>query len=491
MQAVAVATLMHESNSFNPAPTRLEDFRVTSRDVHAWSQDNTEVAGFLEGCRAEGMTPIPVFSAAAIPGGAVEADAFEHLSGCLLKNLASSGSYAGVFLALHGAMVAEHIPHADDEIVRRVRAAIGPAVPLVVSHDFHANISPETITSCTALVTYQQNPHLDTKQRGERAASIVGRTLRGEVRPSQAIAKPPMIWNIVHQNTYAEPLRSVVAESIRLEEQPGILAASVAGGYQYADVPHVGPSAVVVTDGDPERAQAEAQRLSDCLWDLREQTRLDLPDPATAVANAIRAQEYPVALFDAGDNVLGGSAGDGTAILQELLRQQANGWVVTISDPAAVEHAKSAGIDGVFDRYIGGQRDTLHGEPVRIRGIVRSLHSGRYVEAEVRHGGSRFHDLGHSAVIEVEGSTPGVQNLLLLTTLRSHPNSIHQLVSCGIYPERQNILVAKGTIAPRAAYEPVVKRIVLVDSPGATAVNPARFQYRRARAGLFGMPSPR
>ncbi len=205
------------------------------------------------------------------------------------------------------------------------------------------------------------------------------------------------------------------------------------------------------------------------------------------MADAIKAADFPVALFDAGDNVLGGSAGDSTFILDELLRQKAHGWVVTISDPEAVQRAMSAGIDGDFDMPVGGKRDSLHGRPVRIRGRVQSLHAGRYVEPEVRHGGSRFHDLGHTAVIEVEGSTPDLRNLLLLTTLRSHPNSIHQIVSCGIYPERQRILVAKGTIAPRAAYEPIVKKIVLVDSPGATAVNPTRFNYQRARPGLFGI----
>jgi microcystin degradation protein MlrC len=194
-----------------------------------------------------------------------------------------------------------------------------------------------------------------------------------------------------------------------------------------------------------------------------------------------------VALFDTGDNVLGGSAGDSTIILHELLVQKAEGWVVTISDPAAVHEAIRVGLDGDFDLPVGGKRDRLHGDPVRIRGIVRSLHAGRYMEPEVRHGGGRFHDLGHSAVIEVEGSRPDLQNLLLLTTLRSHPNSIHQIVSCGIYPERQKILVAKGTVAPRAAYAPIAKNIILVDSPGATAVNPARFQYTRARPGLFGM----
>jgi microcystin degradation protein MlrC len=356
-----------------------------------------------------------------------------------------------------------------------------------VTHDFHANITPETAELSTALITYQQNPHLDTKQRGQRAAAILARSIRGEIRPVQAIAKPPMIWNIIHQNTYAEPLLPVTRDSQDLEQMPGILAASVAGGYQYADVPYIGPSVVVVADGSRDLAKAQAERLSSRLWSLRDKLAVNLPDPATAVAEAIASGDFPVALFDTGDNVLGGSAGDGTVLLEELIRQGAQGWVVTISDPAAVRAAIAAGPDGRFRMCVGGKRDTLHGAPVLIEGIVRSLHSGRYMEPETRHGGSRFHDLGHSAVIEVEGSTPDLQNLLLLTTLRSHPNSIHQLVSCGIYPERQRILVAKGTVAPRAAYEPVAKKILLVDSPGATAVNPSRFQYCRVRPGVFGI----
>jgi microcystin degradation protein MlrC len=136
---------------------------------------------------------------------------------------------------------------------------------------------------------------------------------------------------------------------------------------------------------------------------------------------------------------------------------------------------------------VGGKTDNAHGKPVRIRGRVKSLHDGEHIETEVRHGGGRYHELGVSAVIAVEGSTRDLQNLLLLTTRRSNPNTLHQLISCGIYPERQRILVAKGTIAPRAAYEPVAARIIVVDSPGATAVNPARFQFKRVRAGLFGI----
>ena len=106
---------------------------------------------------------------------------------------------------------------------------------------------------------------------------------------------------------------------------------------------------------------------------------------------------------------------------------------------------------------------------------------------EIRHGGGRYHDMGLSAVIEAEGSTRDLANLLLVTTRRSSPNSLHQLISVGIYPLRQRILTVKGAIAPRAAYEPIAARILNVDSPGATAVNPARFPYRRVRRPLFGL----
>ncbi|MDQ6706754.1 MAG: MlrC C-terminal domain-containing protein, partial [Acidobacteriota bacterium] len=122
-----------------------------------------------------------------------------------------------------------------------------------------------------------------------------------------------------------------------------------------------------------------------------------------------------------------------------------------------------------------------------VQGVVRSLHHGRYVETEVRHGGQRYWDMGHSAVIEVKGSTPDDLNLLILTAERSSPNSLHQLISCGVYPERQKILVAKGTIAPRAAYEPVAARIVMVDTPGYTSVNPARFVFKNVRPGIWGL----
>jgi microcystin degradation protein MlrC len=222
----------------------------------------------------------------------------------------------------------------------------------------------------------------------------MARTLRGEVKPVQGIVKPPMVYNIIFQNTYAEPFLSVTQASMELERtNPKVLAASVMGGYQYGDVPYMGPSAIVVTDGDRDLAEREARRLSEMLWATRDRIALHLPDPAAAVRQAMAATKFPVALFDTGDNIGGGTAGDSTFILEELLKQKAIGWVMTLADAAAVAAAVKAGIDGAFDLPVGGKTDNLHGKPVRIRGTVRSLHKGEYIETEVRHGGGRYFNL--------------------------------------------------------------------------------------------------
>ena len=203
--------------------------------------------------------------------------------------------------------------------------------------------------------------------------------------------------------------------------------------------------------------------------------------------DALEGDEFPVVLVEMGDNIGGGSAGDSTFVLTELLRQKATGWLVVVCDPEAVEAAATAGVDASFEGLVGGKSDDLHGEPVRVRGRVKCLHNGRFLETEVRHGGARYFDQGLTAVIEAEGSTPDLQSLLVLTTLRQPPFSLHQITSCGVYPERHKILVVKAAIAYRAAYGPIAKRIIEVDTGGLTAVNPARFEYKNARRPMHGL----
>ncbi len=483
---------MHESNSFNPAKTLLSDYRIQEAGKGAplgeWRRSNSELTGYVEGLEKEGIAPVPTLHANATPKGPLARQTYETIYGRLIAQIKAAGKIDGLLLALHGAMVVEHHPHGDEETVRRLRKELGPDFPIVVTHDFHANVSPEIVKLSTVLLTYKQNPHLDTRERGQQAASIMARIVRKQVKPVQAVVKPDMVYNIIFQNTYADPLKPIADASIALEKRnPKVLAASVSGGYQYADVPHMGPTVIVTTDGDAALAQKEAQRLADRLWNTREQIALKLPNPAEAVRLALSEPKFPVTLMDTGDNIGGGSAGDSTFLLEELVKQKATGWVMTICDAEAVQAAVKAGVGARFDLAVGGKTDNMHGKPVRVRGRVKTLTDGKYIESETRHGGGRYFDQGLTAVIEAEGSTPDELNLLVLNSRRIVPFSIQQLVSLGVYPHRQKILVAKGTIAPRAAYEPVSAKIITVDSPGSTAVNPARFQFSKVRAKLWGM----
>lgn len=479
---VAIAGILHESNSFFRRPTRLADFDISRggriAEVHAGGAN--EIAGFLDGGRKFGFEIVPALVAWATPGGPVEAQAFEALTSELIGMLKAQPHLDGLLLALHGAMVSDEFPHADAEIARRVREAMDPGLPIVVTHDFHANAAPEMVRYTDVLLGYKTNPHIDQRECGAKAALILHQMLAGRARPVQAIAKPPLLYNIRFQNTNLEPLRSIVDESRMLEKDPRILAVSVMGGYQYADTPAMGPSVVVVTDDEPDLARTEAGRLGRMLLDTRDRLRLDLPDAAAAVRQACASSEFPVVLVDMGDNIGGGSAGDSTFVLAELLAQKAQGWVMVLADPGAVCEAIRAGVGNVFEGLAGGKTDGMHGESIAVRGRVKAIYDGKFIETEVRHGGARYYDQGLSALIEVDGGTRDFPNLLLLTSNRQPPYSLRQLESCGIDPRRQKILVVKAAIAFRAAYEPVARRIIEVDTPGATAVNPARFNYRYA-----------
>jgi microcystin degradation protein MlrC len=199
----------------------------------------------------------------------------------------------------------------------------------------------------------------------------------------------------------------------------------------------------------------------------------------------MEATRFPVSLFDSGDNVGGGSAADSTIILRELLAQKADGWVVTIFDPDSVQSCVQAGIGAAVSLRVGGKTDAMHGPTLDISGRVRTLHDGTYEETERRHGGGRYFDQGLSAVVEVNRSEPGKGGLLILTSKRAMPMSIHQITCMGIQPHQQRILVAKGTVAPRAAYEPVSAQIIEVASGGATDINRDPAEFKLARHSFY------
>lgn len=481
---IALGGVMHESNTFAPLPTdrgRFEQGSLTRGDdlLRVWREAHHEVGGFIAGAARFGYDLAPTVMAWATPAGPVDDAVLDEVVEEIVDGCTRS-SVDGLLLALHGAMVARSHPDADGEVLRRLRRALGDGLPIVATLDYHANVSTAMTGHADALVGYQTYPHVDQRRIGLDAAELMVRTVRGEVRPRTALAKPPMILNVLGQETDREPIRSLLALAREAERRPGLLSVSLMAGFPYADVPEMGPAVIAVADGDLAAAQAVADELAGRMWEVRRALFVACPGPEEAVRLALASDRRPVVLVDLGDNVGGGSAGDGTVLLAELLRQGAAGAVVVLHDPDSVQAARLAGPGGLFACAVGGRVDRRHGDPLPVRGVVRSLHDGTWVEDQARHGGRRFNDQGATAVVTIDGP-----NTLVVNSLRTPPFSLGQLTSLGIDPAREAVLVVKAAVAYKAAYVPIAGLVVEVDTPGLTAIDPARFPFRHIRRPIF------
>jgi microcystin degradation protein MlrC len=481
---IAIGGFMHESNTFAQAGTDLAKFREGSLTygptmVPVWSEAHHEVGGFIGGAEKFGYELVPIAMAWATPAGPVTDEFFEHMVDALVTGLRMA-SPDGLLIALHGAMVTPTYPDADAEVLRRLRAAAGPKLPIACTLDLHGNVTPQMAETADILVGYQTYPHIDQRERGLLAAELLVRAIKGEIKPVSYVAKPPMLINLLGQATDRPPMTDLLKLAREEEKKPGTLSISVMSGFAYADVPEMGVSIMAVADGDRAIAERSAKAVADRMWAVREQLNVESPSPAEAVQRAIASEKTPVVLVDLGDNIGGGSAGDGTVLLDELIRQKATGFIVALYAPEAVKQAKAAGVGAVVELTVGGATDKLHGDPVKVRGAIRLLHDGQWIETEARHGGKRQNDQGHTAVLDL-----GDNNLLVLNSLRTPPFSLGQLTSLGIDPRAARAIVVKAAVAYKSAYAPIAGAIIEVDTPGLTAINPARFNYTRIRRPLY------
>ena len=481
---ILIGGIMHESNTF--ASTRADRRRFLDGSFAAgpdvipiWKSAHHEFGGFIEAAGRFDFDLVPSVMAWATPSGPVDDALLDEVTDRLIVD-AQASPVDGVLLALHGAMVTSKHPSADTEVVKRIRIAVGPRLPLVTTLDFHANCDPAMTDFADVLVGYQTYPHIDQRERGLLAAQILARTIREEIKPVCHIAKRPMIANILGQSTDREPMKGLMAAARHVDRRQGVLSTSVIGGFAYADVPSMGPSVIVVADGNRGLARAIAEELADHMWDVRHDLTVPCASPEEAVRRAAAAARGPVVLVDLGDNVGGGSAGDGTVLLAEIFKQRARGAVVTLFAPAAVAECQRLGVGGRFAGIVGGMVDRLHGGPVEVHGTVTGLFDGKWLETEARHGGRRHNDQGPTAVLKGDGDLT-----LVLNSLQTPPFSLGQLTSLGIEPSKAKMIVVKAAVAHKAAYAPVAAEMIEVDTPGVTAVNPARFTYRHIRRPMF------
>lgn len=483
---VAALGFHHESNTFAPVAASLERF-LTAGPVEGdellaqYGESQATLAGFIEAAAADPdveLVPLVYFDLQ--PMGTITAEAFDTLVGRMLDQLAARGPWDAVLLALHGAAVSEVHRDVDGEIIERVRRLVGDHVPIGVTFDMHANVSARMIELPTVVNLYMTNPHLDARRRARQSADLTFSVVRREITPVAAVETPPLIVNILRQGTSDSPMRELVALATEAEARPGVLSVSIAEGFPYADVEEMGMAFVAVTDGDAELAASIAKGLARAAWSVRAELQGDGVPVDDALRAAAAAEQHPVVLLDVGDNVGGGSPADSTHVLAAAQRLGVRGLFHSLCDPASVAACAAAGIGSRIELAVGGKTDDLHGSPVVVRGQVRHLDDGRFEETGPTHGGKRFFDVGPRAVLHTDDD-----HTILLTTLPMGNTSRQELVSAGIDPLRQPIIVAKGVQSPRGAFEPIAAAMIQLNSPGCTSADVSVLAYRHRRRPMY------
>lgn len=481
---IGIIALLQESNTFIGQPTKLAHFEqellVTGPAVREHlAGTHHEVAGMFHALDEEAAETVPIFAARAVPFGVIETAAVERLFEIMFAELQRAGPLDGVLVAPHGATVSEKYPDVDGQWLGELRQRLGPSVPIIGTLDPHANLSPAMVSACDALIAYRTNPHLDQRARGIDAGRLLVETLRGKVQPTMAAAYPPLAINIERQHTSEEPCRSAYEFADEQLNNDKLLYNSILLGFPYADVPEMGSSTIAITNGDPDLAQHLAHELALHLWNRRTEFAGQFVsiDEALNQAATLRG---PVCLLDMGDNIGGGSPGDGTLLAAAIDHRQMERTFVCLCDPEAVSQAQAAGEWGTCRFRVGGKTDDRHGPPLEIDATVTGLYDGQFEEPQPRHGGFTRIDQGPTVVLRTAAGLT-----IMVTSRRTPPFSLRQLTTQGIIPQDYHLLVAKGVNAPIAAYKEVCKHFIRVNTPGSTTADIQQLAYHHRRRPMF------
>ena len=486
---IAIAGFELESVTFLPEQTDIPDFEFGARRgddvIEGLRGTNTVIGGFIKVCDAERVEVEGIVAVGAGAAAAASDAAWEKYTTEIVDGLrALKGKVDGLLIFLHGALAAPTRLKADASVLEAIRAEVGPDFPIGAGMDLHGNLGPEVIGGATVVCGYRHSPHTDMGQTGERTASILIRSMRGEIRPTMAIAKPGIMLPSIFTATSLRPLADLIAEAREWEKQDGVLDVSLFCGFAYADVPDCGMSVVAVTDGDPMLAREIAHELSARAESLRHQLfkRELVHDVAGGLDRAMALAEQPspdggrkpVVLLEHADRM-----NDSTYTLREMLaRGIKRAMVPYMWDPAAAEACIAAGEGSTVTLSLGGKSSPKAGDPLEVTGkVVYAGHKTYRITGPLRTG--MLNDLGPTALIDLGG--------ILVSIISVQYSAIDRdpFDQFGLRIEDFDYVLLRSKTHFRHVWEPLSREIVIVDTPDWGPADLPSLPYRHIPPGVF------
>jgi microcystin degradation protein MlrC len=463
---IGVAGIVQESNTFAPAPSTLKDFAIETgvAVVSASRGTNTEMGGFLEGLEALGVEAAPLISAWAVSAGPVEDSAFESLAGLLLQQIEKERC-DGLLLALHGSWLTTSRPSADAELVKRVRAVIGSDMPLVLTVDSHANVTPPLLDHIQGLVGYRTYPHVDMAETGRKAAKLLYKIITKGLHPRLYWLPIPFLAPPQSATTDQPPIKDILLRLDRELPEDIVLSSSLFYVQPWLDMKGVNSSLVVVSRSESKEVAATLRSVAEELWARRSEFNVDWTNPDDLVVAVLEEKARPVIVSEAFDGTSGGAPGDNPGLLSVLLphRDKLSACLFMV-DPEAAQRAFEAGLGGNFQGQLGAHADKRFGSPVTVQARVLHLSDGEFVLKGPVFTGRKV-TMGPTAVLQIGG---------IKVVAGSRPVFVidpELYRSQGIEPEQQDIVAVKSPTLFRPGYASMLKRVLHLDMPGACRGN--------------------
>ncbi|MEM7406370.1 MAG: M81 family metallopeptidase [Pseudomonadota bacterium] len=487
MALIAVGGMQHETNTFAPSLAEYEAFAAGGgwpamqrgeALFEAVDGANIPIQGAVTALRAAGHALAPLSWAAASPSAHVTDDAFERIVGDICTRLEAAGSVDGVYLDLHGAMVTQSHDDGEGEILRRVRAVVGPRVPVVASLDLHANVTQGMVDASDALCIYRTYPHTDMAETGARTVHLLMRLLRTQQTFTKHFHQFDYLTGLPAQSTFIEPASSLYALLAEQEARSG-LSLSFAMGFPMADFDECGMSLVGYSDRE-QRDARHFDEMVDAIQSAETKFAMTLypPDEAVQFAMEHGRPGEPVVVADTQDNPGAGGNGDTTGLLEALLRLNASEAVLgLLIDPASAERAHEVGEGSAADFELGALSGLAGHVPVAGRFAVERLADGQFTCTGPMFNGFRM-QLGPMAVLRHGGVR------VVLASRKSQAADQAMFRHLGIEPARQRMMVLKSSVHFRAAFQPIAKAVIVAAAPGPSLADPADFPWTKLRAGL-------
>jgi microcystin degradation protein MlrC len=477
---VFTAALATETNTFSPIAI---DKRAFEASLYARPGEHPATPTLCtapitvgrEVCAREGWTLIEGSASWADPAGLVARATFEELRDEILDQLRAAMPVDAVVLGLHGAMVAQGYDDPEGDLLSRVRDIVGADVLVCAELDPHSHLTARRVAAANFFVVFKEFPHIDFVDRARDLWSIAVRALKGEIKPVMSVFDCRMIDVFP---TSKQPMRGFVDKLYALEKsEPGLLSLSVIHGFMAGDVPELGTKIIAVTDNNPAKGAAFAETLGRELFDMRGTFMVKQVDEKVAVDAALAAPKGPVVIADVWDNPGGGTAGDATVILAELIARGVTDVAVgTVWDPIAVQICMAAGEGAEIPLRFGAKSAPHTGDPidklVTVRRLVRN--------AEMRFGES-FAPFGDAVWISFDG----IDVILNSTRAQSFDPSLFSVM--GIEPTSRKILLIKSTNHFYDSFSKIAAEIVYCSAGKPYPNTPATTPYRKARRTIWPM----